>query len=406
MPDADIRYLALDVHKHYVVAAAVDQRQQVVFGPRRVNMDQLESWSRSTLRTTDLVVLEAMSNTWDLYDRLSPLVAAVVVANPAKVALIAKSRVKTDPADALALARLLAAGLLPTVWVPPVEVRELRGLTVHRQRLIWQRTRTRNRLQAVLLRHTIVPPAGDVFALAQRTWWLELPLSRTEQLRVRQDLAMLDTLAPFITEAETEIARLSVEEPWADQVAFLVQLPGIGVLSAMVILGAVGDIRRFDTDRHLVGYAGLGASVHHSGQTHYGGPITKQGRRELRTVMVEAAWNAVKTHPYWKATFDRLSERLGPNKAIVAMARKLLVAVWHVLHERQADCHAVPDKVARKFILWAYKVGRKQRAGVPVGAFVRAELDRVGVGPDLTSTTHGRDTIALKASTGATPHTG
>ena len=97
-------------------------------------MERLEIWSQKTLRPTDVVVLEAMSNTWDLYDQLSPLVAAVVVANPARVALIAKSRVKTDPADALALARLLAAGMLPTVWVPPVEVRELRGLTAHRQR--------------------------------------------------------------------------------------------------------------------------------------------------------------------------------------------------------------------------------------------------------------------------------
>ena len=108
LEDTNVRFLALDVHKAYIVAAAVNQGQQIVFGPQRIAMERLEIWSQKTLRPTDVVVLEAMSNTWDLYDQLSPLVAAVVVANPARVALIAKSRVKTDPADALALARLLA----------------------------------------------------------------------------------------------------------------------------------------------------------------------------------------------------------------------------------------------------------------------------------------------------------
>jgi transposase len=397
LEDTNVRFLALDVHKAYIVAAAVNQGQQIVFGPQRIAMERLEIWSQKTLRPTDVVVLEAMSNTWDLYDQLSPLVAAVVVANPARVALIAKSRVKTDPADALALARLLAAGMLPTVWVPPVEVRELRGLTAHRQRLVWQRTQIRNRLRAVLLRHNIVAPSGDVFAPTYRNWWLELPLSRTEQLRVRQDLAMLDALSPLMAEADAEIVRLSQQEPWADKAAFVLQLPGVGVLSAMVILGAVGDIHRFDTDRQLVGYAGLGASVHHSGQTHHGGRITKQGRRELRVAMVEVAWSAVRWHPAWKATFERLSVRLGPNKAIVAIARKLLVVIWHVLHQREPDRQALPDMVSRKFVIWAYKMGRKERAGRTVGAFVRAELDRVGIESYSPTVTRGRHTIHLAA---------
>jgi transposase len=83
------------------------------------------------------------------YDMLVPLVASVTVANPIQVALIAKAGVKTDPRDALSLARLLAVGMLPSVWVPPVEVRELRALGAHRRRLVKQRTQARNRLRAV-----------------------------------------------------------------------------------------------------------------------------------------------------------------------------------------------------------------------------------------------------------------
>jgi transposase len=107
----------------------------------------------------------------------------------------------------------------------------------------------------------------------------------------------------------------------------------------------------------LVGYSGLGAGVHASGQTYQTGRITKQGRCELRTTMIEAAWVAVEHHPYWKAQFERLTYSIGKRKAIVAIARKLLVAVWHVLTKHVADCHADPVQVAGTFIRWTLKYG-------------------------------------------------
>jgi transposase len=64
------------------------------------------------------------------------------------------------------------------------------------------------------------------------------------------------------------------------------QLPGFAVVTSMTLLAAIGDITRFPSAKKLVGYSGLGASVHASGQTHHTGPIPKQGRRELRTVLV------------------------------------------------------------------------------------------------------------------------
>jgi transposase len=144
----------------------------------------------------------------------------------------------------------------------------------------------------------------------------------------------------------------------------LLQLPGIGVPSAMHLLAAIGDIRRFPAPHKLVGYAGMGASVHSSGQEHYGGHITKQGRRDLRGTMVHVAWVAVAHHAYWKAQFERLADRLGRHKAIVAIARKLLVVVWHVLTKQVADREAVPAQVAGKFLEWSWKVGKANRGGL------------------------------------------
>lgn len=182
---------------------------------------------------------------------------------------------KTDARDTLHLARLLAAGLIPAVWVPPQEVREVRALIAHRTRLIRQRTQAKNRLRSTLHRYNIVPPAGGLFASGQRTWWETLALSASEKLRIRQDLCLLDSLEPLVEEVDTELTHLSAIERWRGQVTFLLQLPGIGVINALVLLAAIGDITRFPSAKHLVGYAGLGASVHASGQTYQTGHITK-----------------------------------------------------------------------------------------------------------------------------------
>src|SRR5215472_15763192 len=162
------RSVALDVHKHYVVVGAVNTQQQVVLSPRRVDLDDFLSWSQQHLRSTDAVVLEATTNAWHLCDQLRPLVTSVTVAHPLLVKLITTARVKTDARDTLHLARLLAAGLIPTVWIPPQEVRELRALIAHRNRLICQRTQAKNRLRSALHRYNIVPPSGGLFAPAQR----------------------------------------------------------------------------------------------------------------------------------------------------------------------------------------------------------------------------------------------
>jgi transposase len=163
---------------------------------------------------------------------------------------------------------------------------------------------------------------------------------------------LYQTLETLIQESDAELGRLSTCDPWVKQVPFLVQLPGLGVLSAMRLLAAIGEINRFPSAKHLVGYAGLGASVHQSGETNRGGRITKEGRSDLRGVLVEAAWVAVEHHPHWKAQFERLAARIGNEMPIVAIARKLLVAIWHVLSQQEADCHAQIEAVTRKLLHW------------------------------------------------------
>ena len=94
---------------------------------------------------------------------------------------------------------------------------------------------------------------------------------------VQQDLSLYQTLEALIQESEAELGRLSTCDPWVKQVPFLVQLPGLRVLSAMRLLAAIGEITRFPSAKHLVGYAGLGASVHQSGKPIEGVASRKRG---------------------------------------------------------------------------------------------------------------------------------
>ncbi len=383
------RYLGVDLHKDYVVIGGVNGRQEIVLPPRRVELDDWPRWAKAHLLQSDVLVVEATTNTWDFHDGVVALVGRVEVANAGKIALIAQTRVKTDKHDVMKLAKLSAAGLIPEVWVPPEPVRELRSLLAHRRHLIKTQTRLRNRLHSVLHRHHLGLPEGGPFTAKNREWWDGLAVSPTEKLHLRHDLATLEHLAPQIADVEAEVERLSTTAPWAEQITYLLQLPGLGVLTSMTLLAAIGDITRFESAKKLVGYAGLGASVHDSGQTHRTGRITKQGRREMRWVLVEAAWVAVDKSPHWKAEFEHLTRRMEPAKAIVAIARKLLVAVWHVLTERAADKHADPQRVATKLMRWAWGLTDEQRGGLTSRQFIRYHLMRLKLGNDLTHLRYG-----------------
>ena len=106
-------------------------------------------------------------------------------------------------------------------------------------------------------------------------------------------------------------------------------------------------------------------------------------------MLVEAAWVAVDKSPHWKAKFERLTRRMEPAKAIVAIARKLLVSVWHVLTERVADRHAEPQMVATKLMRWSWGLTDEQRGGLTSPQFIRYHLIGLKLGDDLTHLRYG-----------------
>jgi transposase len=376
------RYIALDIHKEYVLAGGQTAGQEWVLAPRRISMAKFGEWATANLRAGDAVVLETTTNVWDIYDIVAPLASRTVVAHAGAVRQIAEARVKTDKEDVKRLIRLLIADIVPEVWVPPLEVRELRGLISYRNRLVKMGTMIRNRLQSLLHRHNLVLPKG---ALTDKAWWEAQTMSPLEKMQIQQELGMLQEMDKHKGEVDAELGRQCLKEPWSKQAVRLLQLPGFGVVMTMIVLSAIGDISRFENAKKLVGYSGLGAGVHDSGKEHIEKRITKSGRKELRWALVEAAWQAIRISPYWKEQYEKYLRRMRkPNQAIVVIARKLLVAVWHVLSKEETDLHASEEDLAYKMLVLAWDLDESVRLGLTYKQFAKYALMKLGIETDIT----------------------
>ena len=378
------RYIALDLHKHYLMVGGQNRNQEWVLKPRKVPMPRFRQWAVQNLQPGDAVVLETTGNTWDIYDIVAPLVTKTVVAHAGKVRQIAEARVKTDTEDIKRLIRLLIADIVPEVWVPPQHVRELRSLISFRWRVGKQITMSKNRLHSVLQRFNLTPPEGQLLADQNQAWWEAQEFSALTGLQVQLDREIVAQLEAQKAKIDQQLAELSDTAPWADDIVFLMQIPGFGLLTSLILLAAVGDIARFSHPKKLVGYAGLGAGVHDSGQKHQEKSITKAGRKELRWALVQAAWGAVRSDPYWQGQYQRLTQVKHPNQAIVAIARRLLVTAWHLLTKREPYRHFDETALAYKMLLWSWQLDEAARHGLSRPQFAKYGLLRLGLGQDLT----------------------
>jgi transposase len=377
------RYIACDIHREYILVGGQNEDQAWVLTPRRVSLDKFPEWAAKNFGQGDIVILETTTNVWETYDVIAPLVSRVLVANAAEVGEIVGARVKTDKEDIKRLLKLLIGGIVPEVWVPPVAVRELRAFVSYRNRLVKIGVMIRNRLQSLLHKHNLMLSEEG---LLDQTWWeAQENISALEKMQIRQELGLLQEVEKLKDAVDEELQRQSTGALWGKQALQLMQLPGVGFVVAMTALAAIGDISRFEHASKLVGYAGLGAGVHDSGKTHKEKKITKKGRRELRWAMVEAAWRAVRMSPFWKEQYEKYLRRLRkPNQAIVVIARKLLIAIWHVLSQGETDCHATEEDLAYKMLLLSWSLKAETRQGLTYKQFAKYALMKLGVETDIT----------------------
>jgi transposase len=287
------------------------------------------------------VAIEAGNQTAWIHAVLVDLGAEVIVVNPQQVKLIAMSHKKTDKVDARILCELLRMDGLPEpVHMPSAEMRGLRGLLAARRQLIQARTKLQNVVRG-MLRQEGVQLARSV--LSTFKGWKQL----LERGFDHDHLAVIVatyyesfvTVTHSIRALDKELAAREAADPRA---ARLRTMPKVGPVAALTLVSAVDDVTRFRSSRKLVGYSGLAPSVRQSSERTVYGPISRQGRRELRGVWVQVAHlvaidQSTATRPL-RAWFQRVARRRGRKTAIVALARRLLVIAYQLLkHETDYD---------------------------------------------------------------------
>jgi transposase len=257
-------------------------------------------------------------------------VERLVLVHPQRVKAIASAKLKNDRVDSATLAHLLRCELLPEAWKADRETQARRQQTRLRTTLVRQRTRLKNQVHAVLHQQGLRSPVTDVFGRRGRRWLAAVKLPEVAREAVQACLRMIDH---YDAEIQKQNLQLREKARGDERVRWLMTIPGIGEVSAMMLLAEIGDLARFPSKEALCSYAGLVPRVRESAGKAVHGGITRQGSSTLRWILVEAAQVATRSSPAAQRYYQRLLRRKHKHVARVALARKLLIAVYALLHD-------------------------------------------------------------------------
>ncbi len=348
-------YIGCDAHKTYSVFAMMDEKGQVA-PTKRVEHDKerLRSFLE-TLPPASPIAIESTGNWYWLVDEMEKAGLKPALVNPAKAKLMMGQINKTDKLDARGLATLMRNGTLPTVWIPPGELRDQRELPrihpactrtastserIHRERmrmaLVSIRTKLKNRIHATFAKYGIVfDEVSDIFGGRGRQLLEEAKNELPPETRysVSEQLELIDGVEQSIAQAEERIKEVIKED---HTMQLLRTIPGVGPILAIVIALEVGDVNRFSTEGKLASYAGKVPRVSSSGGKTYYGRVRPDVNRYLKWAYTEAA-NVIVLQQhrlpdchvlrlYWKVRKNK-----GHAKAVTAVGRHLAEATYWML---------------------------------------------------------------------------
>jgi transposase len=325
--------IGVDLHKKSITLCVMNEDLKVL-ARKTLSCDQPDQIVEFFRQSRPFkVVVEATASYLWFVDLVEPLAEEVVLANPKKMRVIAESTKKTDRLDAQVLAEFLARGQILRAYMPTPRQRQHRRLVRHRQYLRERMTSVRCKIRHILADYNA--DRKELFsARCGPAYFKEVALSDADRFVVKQLWSEWDDHQARLTALTKKIKAFVAKAPRreAESRAIIKTAPGVGAVTAEVILSEVGDVGRFRNAKTICAYAGLVPTVRQTGgkkskDLH----ITKQGSGLLRWALVESAWRLVNTSPKWSASFSRLRRRSGSKRAIVAVARKLLCVLYAML---------------------------------------------------------------------------
>lgn len=317
-------HVGIDLHRLTLVVAAVDDAGnsrgvwRIACQDRQAILDTMLS-----LQPFRAVVEATGTYRW-LYDLLKPL-GTVVLAHPLRLRAMVQRRSKTDKLDSKLLANLLRINQIPLAYIPPANYQQLRDVTRHRARLSRQAAAAKTQLQCLLAQHNLAAPYKSVSGPRGCQWLGKQEFGAIDNL-VRDELLL--RLNHYRQQIAIVDAHLEQLRPQVAELEAILDIPGIGLYTALLIIGELGEVERFRTAKQVGSYAGLTSRVRQSGDHCYRGAITREGSPWLRWILVQAAIRATREDLALKNFYQRIRKRAGAKKARVAAARKLAEICW------------------------------------------------------------------------------
>jgi transposase len=317
-------HIGIDLHRKMLVMAAVKDDGEVV-DPARIECQDTAAIVKTVERLKPFrAVIEATGTYRWLYDLLRPH-GTILLAHPSRLRAMIQRRAKTDKLDAQLLANLLRINQIPLAYIPPRKYQQLRDLTRCRVRLIRGQAKAKINLRALLARQNRAAPYKIPFGPRGLAWFRKQDFGPIENLVRDELLARLEHYAEHVAILDGQLEELRHNFPEADA---LLDIHGIGVFSALVIIAELGEVERFRTAKQVGAYAGLTCHVHQSGGHCYHGSITHVGSPWLRWVLVQAAMHVVRRDVALKNFYRRIRKRSSAKIGRVATARKLAEICW------------------------------------------------------------------------------
>jgi transposase len=332
-------YISFDSHKRYTLAEREDAATGRV---RQQRIEHVPGAIRSYLTGCPPgtpVAVEAMGNWYWIVDEIEQAGLSPRLVHPRKAKLMMGMINKTDKLDVHGFNRLQRNQTLPTTWIPPRALRDLRELTRTRMVLTRQRARLKNRIHSALAKYGLsAGEHSDAFGVGARADLLAALAKLPEQTQWTHRLLLeqLDFIVVQIKQHEERLEQLLKVTP---QMQWLMTLPGVGLILAATIAMEIGDIGRFASAPRLASYSGTTPRVKSSGGKTTFGQLRSDVNRYLKWAFIEAA-NAIavhhRRHPerHVSRLYERLARAKGHPKAVGAVARHLAEASYSVLDGR------------------------------------------------------------------------
>ena len=329
-------YVGMDVHlKSWDVSIFFDQQHLGSFH-QPPDTTKLVGTLKERYPNADIYcAYEAGFSGYWIQRQLQGLGLSCIVVNPADVPQTDKDKkTKTDRGDSKRIGKALQTGLLRPIYIPDQFTESNRKLVRYRQQLLTDLKRCKARAKHFLLYQGIhLPDQYNTGKWSSKliSWLKELKHEHeTSALTLHKMVAQIESMKQEVSILNKDIQRIMAHQAYADQAKLIQSVPGIGPIITASLLVEIADIKRFATFAQFNSFIGFCPGEHSSGEKERKGTITSRHHNALRSLLIEAAWTAVKKDPALSLAFSYLKKRMTAKRAIIRIARKLLNRIYHV----------------------------------------------------------------------------